>query len=173
MSQLKSGQSCDIAFVAVALSVPRHSPPRASLHQTIPESPPLFSKDRHPWFGLRFQEGAALLFSTHAMYRYPPGHTLFPAPVRSILPPSLDHPASCIQNPASAFPMKLLLIDGHYYVYRSFFAIPNLSNSRGEPTNAIFGFTKTLRLMLKHLQPDVGAVIWDEGVPKKRVELQP
>src|SRR5437867_1087529 len=71
------------------------------------------------------------------------------------------------------FVMKLLLIDGHYYVYRSFFAIPNLSNSRGEPTNAIFGFTKTLRLMLKHLQPDVGAVIWDEGVPKKRVELQP
>ena len=69
--------------------------------------------------------------------------------------------------------MKLLLIDGHYYVYRSFFAIPNLSNSRGEPTNAIFGFTKTLRLMLRHLQPDLGAVVWDEGVPQKRVELQP
>ena len=69
--------------------------------------------------------------------------------------------------------MRLLLIDGHYYVYRSFFAIPNLSNSRGEPTNAIFGFTKTLRLMLKHLQPDLGAVVWDEGLPQKRVELQP
>ena len=69
--------------------------------------------------------------------------------------------------------MKLLLIDGHYYVYRSFFAIPNLSNSRGEPTNAIFGFTKTLRLMLKHLRPDLGAVVWDEGVPQKRVDLQP
>jgi 5'-3' exonuclease len=69
--------------------------------------------------------------------------------------------------------MKLLLIDGHYYVYRSFFAIPNLSNSRGEPTNAIFGFTKTLRLMLKHLQPELGAVIWDEGVPQSRMELQP
>ena len=50
--------------------------------------------------------------------------------------------------------MKLLLIDGHYYVYRSYFAILNLSNSRGEPTNAIFGFTKTLRLMMKHLQPE-------------------
>ena len=69
--------------------------------------------------------------------------------------------------------MKLLLVDGHYYVYRSFFAIPNLSNSRGEPTNAIFGFTKTLRLMLKHLQPDLGAVVWDEGMPQKRVQLQP
>jgi len=69
--------------------------------------------------------------------------------------------------------MKLLLVDGHYYVYRSFFAIPNLSNSRGEPTNAIFGFTKTLRLMVKHLQPQLGAVVWDEGVPQRRVELQP
>src|SRR6195256_5855594 len=69
--------------------------------------------------------------------------------------------------------MRLLLIDGHYYVYRSFFAIQNLSNSRGEPTNAIFGFTKTLRLMLKHLQPDLGAVVWDEGLPQRRVKLQP
>ncbi len=69
--------------------------------------------------------------------------------------------------------MKLLLIDGHYYVYRSFFAIPNLSNSRGEPTNAIYGFTKTVRLMLKHLQPEMGAVFWDEGLPQKRLELQP
>ena len=69
--------------------------------------------------------------------------------------------------------VRLLLIDGHYYVYRSFFAIPNLSNSRGDPTNAIFGFTKTLRLMIKHLQPELGAVFWDEGMPERRVKLQP
>jgi 5'-3' exonuclease len=69
--------------------------------------------------------------------------------------------------------MKLLLIDGHYYVYRSYFAILHLSNSRGEPTNAIYGFTKTLRLMLKHLQPDLGAVVWDKGLPQRRTELQP
>jgi len=69
--------------------------------------------------------------------------------------------------------VKLLLIDGHYYVYRSFFAIPNLSNSRGEPTNAILGFTKTVRRMLKDLQPEMGAVFWDEGLPQKRVALQP
>ncbi len=67
----------------------------------------------------------------------------------------------------------MLLIDGHYYVYRSFFAIQNLSNSRGEPTNAIFGFTKTVRRMLKDLQPEYGAVFWDEGLPQRRVELQP
>jgi DNA polymerase-1 len=69
--------------------------------------------------------------------------------------------------------VKLLLIDGHYYVYRSYFAIQHLSNSRGESTNAIFGFTKTVRLMLKHLQPELGAVVWDQGLPQRRTELQP
>ena len=69
--------------------------------------------------------------------------------------------------------MKLLLIDGHYYVYRSFFAIRDLKNKRGEPTNAIYGFVKTVRRMVKDLQPDLGAVIWDRGIPKRRTELQP
>ena len=69
--------------------------------------------------------------------------------------------------------MKLLLVDGHYYVYRSFFAIRNLSNSRGEPTNAIYGFAKTIRRMVKDLQPDLGAVLWDMGLPERRTQLQP
>ena len=69
--------------------------------------------------------------------------------------------------------MKLLLIDGHYYVYRSFFAIRELSNSRGEPTNAIYGFIKTVRKMVKDLSPDLAAVVWDMGLPKRRTEMQP
>lgn len=69
--------------------------------------------------------------------------------------------------------MTLLLVDGHYYVYRSYFAIRGLSNSRGEPTNAIYGFIKTIRRMLKDLQPDLAAVIWDDGMPARRTELQP
>ena len=73
----------------------------------------------------------------------------------------------------STFPVRLLLIDGHYYVYRSYHAIQSLTNSRGEPTNAIFGFVKTIRKMLKDLQPDLAAVFWDEGLPEKRMLLQP
>ncbi|HKM59012.1 MAG TPA: 5'-3' exonuclease H3TH domain-containing protein [Chthoniobacterales bacterium] len=69
--------------------------------------------------------------------------------------------------------MTLLLIDGHYYVYRSFHAIQSLKTSRGEPTNAIYGFVKTVRKMLKDLRPDFAAVFWDEGLPEKRVALQP
>lgn len=69
--------------------------------------------------------------------------------------------------------MRLLLIDGHYYMYRSFFAIRELSNSKGEPTNAIYGFIKTVRKMLRDTGADRAAVLWDEGLPKRRVELQP
>jgi 5'-3' exonuclease len=69
--------------------------------------------------------------------------------------------------------VKLLLVDGHYYVYRSFFAIRSLSTSQGVPTNAVYGFIKTVRRMLKDLQPDLGAVIWDEGLPERRTQLQP
>ncbi len=69
--------------------------------------------------------------------------------------------------------MKLLLVDGPYYVYRSFFAIRNLTNTRGEPVNAIYGFVKTLRKMLKDVKPDIAAVLWDMGLPKRRTELQP
>jgi DNA polymerase-1 len=69
--------------------------------------------------------------------------------------------------------MRLLLIDGHYYAYRSFFAIQSLQNSKGEPTNAIYGFIKTVRRMIKDLRPDLGAIIWDAGLPQRRTELQP
>ena len=69
--------------------------------------------------------------------------------------------------------MTLLLIDGHYYVYRSFHAIQTLNNSRGEPTNAIYGFVKTIRKMIKDLRPDLAAVFWDQGMPERRVQLQP
>jgi DNA polymerase-1 len=69
--------------------------------------------------------------------------------------------------------MRLLLVDGHYYLYRSFFAIRGLKNSREEPTNAIYGFVKALRKMLADVKPDRAAVVWDAGLPARRVELQP
>ena len=69
--------------------------------------------------------------------------------------------------------MRLLLVDGHYYAYRSFFAIQGLKNSKGEPTNAVFGFVKALRKMLADLKPDLVGVVWDAGLPERRMELLP
>lgn len=69
--------------------------------------------------------------------------------------------------------MRLLLVDGHYFLYRSFYAIRGLKNSRGEPTNAIYGYAKALRKMLSDLKPDLAAVVWDCGLPARRTTLQP
>lgn len=69
--------------------------------------------------------------------------------------------------------MRLLLVDGHYYAYRSFFAIRGLTNSRGEATNAVFGFVKALRKMLADVRPDRAAVVWDAGLPERRMQLLP
>ena len=52
----------------------------------------------------------------------------------------------------------LLLVDGHSYAYRAFFAIPKLTNARGEPTNAVFGFLKMLRKMADDVQKTQGTV---------------
>lgn len=65
----------------------------------------------------------------------------------------------------------LLIVDGHSYAYRAFFAIPNLSNSRGEPTNAIFGFLKMLRKLADTFQPTHWVVTWDAGLPEARMKL--
>lgn len=69
--------------------------------------------------------------------------------------------------------MRLLLVDGHYYLYRSFYAIRGLRNSRGEPTNAIYGYAKALRKMFADLEPDLAAIVWDSGLPARRTILQP
>ena len=67
--------------------------------------------------------------------------------------------------------MSVVLVDGHYYAYRSFYAIANLTNSKGEPTNAAFGFASALLRMAQELQPKLGAVIFDGGIPRERMEI--
>ncbi|MFV0338875.1 MAG: 5'-3' exonuclease H3TH domain-containing protein [Chthoniobacterales bacterium] len=69
--------------------------------------------------------------------------------------------------------MRLLLVDAHYFLYRSFFAIRNLRASDGRPTNAIYGYAKALRKMRSDLEPTHAATIWDCGIPDRRMELQP
>ena len=58
---------------------------------------------------------------------------------------------------------RLFLIDGSSYIFRAFFAMPELYNAAGLPTNAIFGFTNMMIDLLKHYQPDYVAVALDAG----------
>jgi DNA polymerase-1 len=66
---------------------------------------------------------------------------------------------------------KLFLIDGSSYLFRAFYAIGHLSNSKGLPTNAIFGFTQMLLKVLKEHRPDYLGVIFDSKAPTFRSEV--
>jgi len=59
----------------------------------------------------------------------------------------------------------LYLIDGSGYIFRAFFALPQLNNSRGLPTNAVFGFIRMLLKLLKEERPRHIAVVFDS--PRK------
>ncbi|MCJ7705532.1 MAG: DNA polymerase I, partial [Desulfobacterales bacterium] len=65
---------------------------------------------------------------------------------------------------------RLFLIDGSSYIYRAFYAIRHLSNSKGFPTNAIYGFTQMLLKVLKDHRPDYLAVVFDSKAPTLRSE---
>ncbi len=68
---------------------------------------------------------------------------------------------------------NLYLVDGSSYIYRAYYAIRHLSNSKGEATNAVYGFTKMLQTLIKQEQPDHLAVIFDAKGPTFRKELYP
>ena len=56
---------------------------------------------------------------------------------------------------------KLYLIDGSAFAYRAFFAIRGLTNSKGQPTNAVYGFARMLLKLLREHDPSHIAVIFD------------
>ena len=56
---------------------------------------------------------------------------------------------------------RLFLVDGMSNVFRSYYAIRGLSNSKGLPTNATYGFTVTLRKLIKDHRPDYLGVVLD------------
>jgi DNA polymerase-1 len=65
---------------------------------------------------------------------------------------------------------RLYLIDGYSNIFRAFYAIRNLSNSKGFPTNAIYGFLNMLRKLLREEQPELIGVAWDVSEPTVRTE---
>ena len=67
----------------------------------------------------------------------------------------------------------LYLIDGSSYLYRAFHALPNLSNSRGEPTGALLGVANMLKRLLNEENPEYIAVVFDAKGPTFRHEMYP
>jgi DNA polymerase-1 len=67
--------------------------------------------------------------------------------------------------------MDYYLVDGNSYVYRAFFAIKGLTNSKGVPTNAVFGFTRMILKMIREKRPGGLAVSFDTPHPTERHEM--
>jgi DNA polymerase-1 len=69
---------------------------------------------------------------------------------------------------------ELFLIDGNSLAYRAFFALPeSIATSRGEPTNAIFGFASMLVKILTDYGPKATIVVWDAGMSGREQEYEP
>jgi DNA polymerase-1 len=66
---------------------------------------------------------------------------------------------------------RLFLIDGSSYIFRAFYAIHHLSNSKGLPTNAVYGFTQMLLKVLKEHQPGYLVMTFDSKAPTFRSEV--
>ena len=67
--------------------------------------------------------------------------------------------------------MKLLLFDGFSLICRAFYALPLLTNSKGEYTNAVYGFLSIFLRFVDEEKPDYVAVAFDLPKPTFRHEL--
>ncbi|MCC6346561.1 MAG: hypothetical protein IT388_05175 [Nitrospirales bacterium] len=64
--------------------------------------------------------------------------------------------------------MYVYLIDGNSYYYRAYHAIRGLSNAKGFPTNALYGFTSMLLRIIRERKPDALAIAFDSPSPTGR-----
>jgi DNA polymerase-1 len=67
----------------------------------------------------------------------------------------------------------LILVDGPALFHRGYHAIPHLSNSKGEPTNAVYGFATILFKVLADLKPQYCVVAWDKSSDTFRKDMYP
>lgn len=63
---------------------------------------------------------------------------------------------------------NMLLIDGNSLINRAFYALPPLTNAKGEPTQAVYGFTTMLIKAIEDYKPKYIAVAFDLKAPTFR-----
>lgn len=66
---------------------------------------------------------------------------------------------------------KLVLIDGHSILNRAFYGVPDLSNSQGLHTNAVYGFLNIMFKIVEEEKPDYLTVAFDVHAPTFRHEI--
>lgn len=65
---------------------------------------------------------------------------------------------------------RFLVLDGSSLIFRAFYALPGLSDSHGQPTGAIFGFSNMLTKLMAEQQPDLMVLAFDKSRHTFRTE---
>lgn len=68
---------------------------------------------------------------------------------------------------------RLFVIDGTGYIFRSYWAIPNFTDSEGRPTGAVFGFARMLIKLLREHDPSHIVIVFDAPGKNFRNDLYP
>lgn len=68
-------------------------------------------------------------------------------------------------------PNTLYLVDISSFIFRAFFAIRNLKNAAGEPTNAVFGVANMIAKLVDDADPEFLAVVYDSKEPSFRKDV--
>lgn len=66
---------------------------------------------------------------------------------------------------------KIVLIDGHSILNRAFYGVPDLTNSEGLHTNAVYGFLNIMFKILEEEKPEYLTVAFDVHAPTFRHEM--
>lgn len=66
---------------------------------------------------------------------------------------------------------RLVLIDGNAILHRAYHALPPLTNQKGEPTHAVYGFIAMLLRVIEDLKPSHLAVTFDRPKPTFRKKM--
>ena len=66
---------------------------------------------------------------------------------------------------------KLVLLDAHAIIHRAYHALPDFSNSKGEPTGALYGISSMIISIIKDLNPDYCIACFDLPDPTHRHEV--
>jgi DNA polymerase-1 len=67
---------------------------------------------------------------------------------------------------------KIYILDAAGYIYRSYFAIRNMTNSKGESTNALYGFARSVLKLFKDFHPEYLVAVFDgpnNGIARKNL----
>jgi DNA polymerase-1 len=70
-------------------------------------------------------------------------------------------------------PKRLMLLDSYGLVYRAFFALPDLTTTRGVHINAAYGFTMMMIKLIADEKPTHVIAAFDKGLPAARIALYP